>query len=293
MALLTPRAFLGLDLGAQAIKVVELVDRGRRLELSTYAYAPCPPHLPLPELATAVSRVLGRAQVSSDVAIVAVPTRDVFSTHLSLPNASPEQLSRVIRFKASELIPAALTDVTLAWRVRRQPQSNGIDVYLTAVSKKREAHYRELASRLQLELAALEPEAIALARANDSAARGPALIIDLHPHTASWHVLHGGFALASSVIEWDADDPASSSRLAASLARVPAPRPEKTILTGSIPITQQLTGALRRVLLHEPHVSYPWYGLAYPQELESTLVELGPLLAQACGLARRPFTSSV
>lgn len=292
MALLTPRAFLGLDLGAQAIKVVELVDRGRRLELSTYAYAPYPPHLPLPELAAAVSRVLERAQVSSDVAIFAIPTSDVFSAHLSLPPATPEQLSRVIRFKAGELIPAALADVTLAWRLRRQPQSNVVDVYLTAVSKKREAHYRELAGCLQLELAALEPEAMSLARANDSA---PArvLIIDLHQHAASWHVLHSGFALASSVIEWQADDDASISHLAANLARLPAPRPGKTILTGSLPITSRLTGALRRVLAHEPHIAYPWDSLAFPQELGSALVELGPLLAAACGAARRPFPPGV
>lgn len=291
MALLTPRAFLGLDLGAQAIKLVELVDRGRRLELSTYAYAPVPSHVPPPDLADVVSRVLERAQVSSDIAVMAVPMRDVFSAHLSLPIAPPEQLSRVIRFKAADMIPAA--DVTIDWKIRRQPQSNNVDIYLTAVAKKSETAYRELASHLQLKLAALEPEAAALARVHDSAASGRVLVIDLHPDTVSWHVLQSGYVLVSSVIEWHAGNQASLAHLADSLARVPPPRPGSTVLTGSLPITQPLADEIRRLVAHEPHISYPWTGLAFPQEIEAALVELGPPLAVACGLARRSFTPSV
>lgn len=290
MALLSPRAFLGLDIGTTSIKLVELVDRGPSTELSTYAVAPRPSNLALPELATAISHLCERAQASSDVAVFSLPTKDVFSARLQLPNLPEEQLSRVIRFKAGELIPAALTDVVLTWIVRQRPHQATNDVYLTAISKRLEAQYQQLASRLQLRIAALEPEALALLRAHDITARQRTLVCDLQPQSVFCHLMDGGLPAASFPIEWNAAHPTAPSRLAESLTRLlPAPRPTQTILTGSVTLLPTLTKALHRVLLPEPYVSYPWYGLSYPNELESTLVELGPTLAVAAGLARRPF----
>ncbi len=289
MALLSPRAFLGLDIGPTAIKLVELVDRGPRVDLSTYAVAPRPAGTALPELAAAISRLCERAQASSDVAVFSLPTKDVFSARLHLPALPDGQLSRAIRFQAGELIPAALTDVALSWFVRQQHRA-AKDVYLTAVSKRLASQYQQLAGRLQLKIAALEPEALALLRAHDITTRQCTLVCDLQPLSVFCHLMDSGLPAASYTIEWDAAHPNAPSRLAAALARLlPVPRPTQTILAGTITPTAGLNEALHRVLLHEPHVSYPWYGLSYPPELESTLVELGPALAVAAGLARRPF----
>ncbi len=68
-----PRAFIGLDLGTRYIKLVELIDRGPQITLTTYAIASRPLSQPL--LST-IKLMLERARVSADEVILSSPKPD-------------------------------------------------------------------------------------------------------------------------------------------------------------------------------------------------------------------------
>src|SRR5687767_12672590 len=95
------RAALGLDIGPdQEGALVELIDRGRRVELATYALFSRPPGGSVEEAARRVEEALSRAHVSADRAAFSLPSRHIFSAALTLPDMPAEQRIRAINFKA-------------------------------------------------------------------------------------------------------------------------------------------------------------------------------------------------
>lgn len=118
-----PRSFLGVNIGQANISLVELLDRGKRVELSTYALAETPPDLrnamnasnstAIIQLARFLRDVLEQAGVSSDAAIFSLPVTQVFTTTIELPDVPEDELSAAIFFKAEELIPVDLGEMVI------------------------------------------------------------------------------------------------------------------------------------------------------------------------------------
>lgn len=118
-----PRSFLGINLSPAQVSLVELIDRGTRLELATYALADLPP-----DAAPAVStydkaatiqlvaflrEVFDQAALSSDAAIFSLYTPHLFSTIMELPAVADAELTAAIYYKAHDLIPADLRDLVI------------------------------------------------------------------------------------------------------------------------------------------------------------------------------------
>ena len=116
-----PRSFLGINLGQTTISLVELINRGSRIELATYALSDTPADLrnalsannttSIIQLARYISDMLEQAAVSSDAAIFSLPNPQIFSTTIELPTIPDKELSAAIFFKAQELIPTKLDEM--------------------------------------------------------------------------------------------------------------------------------------------------------------------------------------
>jgi len=64
----------------------------------------------------------------------------------------------------------------------------------------------------------------------------------------------------------------------------------KTVLIGGGAKLKKLDATWSEAVKHKVTVGNPWKGLAYPNELSSTVLSMGPTFAVAIGLAQRGFT---
>lgn len=275
MALLgSPRAYLGLDIGTSHIKLVELIDRGNRHELATYADAPVSPSINPVDL---ITRMLDKAQTSADALIMSLPNSATFCTRLTLPDIPKADLTAAIKFKASEVVPTPLDDVELTWH--KQPGG----VYLVAAAKGTVADYRRLADQLNLKLVRLEAEILPLIRTHAVSSRQNILFCNIGELEVTLHVANHGFPLLSRTVG------GSLKSLVQEVMDTVKKQPiSKIILLGDTarltPLRDRLTKPLNNLSII---ISNPWQSLSYPEGLlEDSLTKLGPKYAVAVGLAK-------
>ena len=118
-----PRSFVGINLTKTTVSVVELIDRGTRLELATYALADIPPDAQLAistyqpaatkQLVAFLRQVFEQASLSSDAAIFSLYSPHIFSTVLDLPAIADQELIAAINYKAQDLVPADLKEMVI------------------------------------------------------------------------------------------------------------------------------------------------------------------------------------
>lgn len=284
MALLgSPRAYLGLDIGTVSIKLVELLDRGRRHDLATYAHAPLPKSVDLADL---IARMLEKAQTSADAIVMSLPNSAIFSTKLTLPEIPEPELAAVIKFRAREVVPAPLEDVELAWY--KQPGG----VYLIAVAKPAVISCRRLASQLNLKLAGLEAEIFPLLRTHAMSDKQNTLLCNIGGRETTLHIISRGFPYLSRTVDIGTDHLKASDSQFRQLLLLEVKRTvtgqhiSKTILIGGGASLAHLKNHLAPLLGHQPTISNPWQSLSYLAGLEDSLAGLGPKFAVAVGLAR-------
>lgn len=236
----TPNAFLGLDIGTSHIKLVELVNRRRRIELATYAEANLPNLLLQPSgnensavvrMANVISNMLDQAGTSADAVLAALPSSIVFSTVVAIPPLPEKEISRAVHFAARDVVPADLSEMVIGWsRVGETPHMDtdktpeapspplsatpasspappagggNIPIFVTAAPKNIVDRYLKVMNLLQLNVKALEVETFPLVRAlfdNPSTASG--LIVDIGDQVTTLHIIDGGIPRASRTLDY-------------------------------------------------------------------------------------------
>lgn len=237
MALLgTPNAYVGLDIGTSSLKVVELINRHRRIEVATYAEANVPnlllgpagnPEDAVRGVANVVGRMLERAKVATDAAIAALPSSIVFSTVLMLPTMPEKKMAEAVHFAARDVVPADLDEMVLGWsRVGEAPHMEGekspavdaskvtppaapvasghlnIPVFITAAPRDVVGRYSQVMDLVGLELVALEVETFPLVRSLLASEHDSAMIVDIGDQTTTYYVIDNGTAHISHTIEY-------------------------------------------------------------------------------------------
>jgi len=236
----SPRAFLGLDIGTSSLKLVELIDRHKRTELTTYAEANFPNKIvnqtgnsdkALRETATVIAQMIEKAHVSAELAVAALPSSVVFSTVLTLPDMPESEMDRAVHFAARDVVPANLSDMVLGWNrlgvmphmdtaqktaptsekeeakndeaiLSESTQAQTLPVFVTAAPKQIVERYTLLMTMLNLQLHALEVETLPLARSLLAKPTDSALIVDLGDTVTTYHVIDAGTPRVSHTIEY-------------------------------------------------------------------------------------------
>lgn len=128
----TPQAFIGLDIGTSTLKLVELLDRRKRIEVTTYAQTNLPNLLLSPPpgdeegalrtTANTLNALFEKARVTTDLVVAALPSSIVFSTVLTLPDMPEMDMDKAVHFAARDVVPANLDEMVLGWsRLGEQP----------------------------------------------------------------------------------------------------------------------------------------------------------------------------
>ena len=168
-----PVEYFGVDVGTSGIRLVQLKKGSGKPTLATYGHvaidskvASSDSPIDISKVAATVKQLVKDAKVSVKNVIAGVPSTKVFATVITTPKISGKDLDKALRLQADQYIPMPLKDVKLDWYILGQgAKPDEQEVLLVAAPNTVAEKYVSLFDQAGLELLALEPNAIALARA--------------------------------------------------------------------------------------------------------------------------------
>ena len=210
-------SYLGIDIGAAGIKLVEFrQDRGRA-KLHTYAYterAPADLSVSLIDDVAGTSAIikamLKKSKATAVKAVTGLPVSSVFSSVLSVPKLGEKEQKGAIEIQARKIISIPLEELVLDSKVITPPELlkakgpdslKNIQVLLTAAPKNLIAKYLSVFRAAGLELTSLETEAFALIRSLVGKDKSTLMVIDIGALRTSVMVVVGGIPYLSRSID--------------------------------------------------------------------------------------------
>ncbi len=174
--------YLGIDIGASSIKIVEVSVSGKKKKLENYIEF----RMPLSEqslktfhgesstlLSSEVSEILQamlkKAKIKERKVALSLPDFSTFFTTFSLPPMSDTEVPQAIEFEARHYIPLPLSEVTFDWQIINKEESvSGLKrkVLLVAIPNVVLQNYQRLASLCNLEVVGMEAEVFSLVRSS-------------------------------------------------------------------------------------------------------------------------------
>ncbi len=174
----TSNAFLGVDIGTSAIKIVEMSRAGKRRKLDNYGEMQAEALYEKPfrtfekstlsfsnrDVVRTVTAVLKESGVKTNKAFFSIPDFSTFFTTISLPIMTEEEIPQAVNYEAPQHIPLPLSGVTLDWQIVER-EVEAIKILLVAVPNDVVQQYQQIAEATGLELISLEAEVFSLTRA--------------------------------------------------------------------------------------------------------------------------------
>lgn len=166
--------FFALDIGSSAIRVVQLRGSGATRSLVKYGAAPLDVKLALsdaPEdqkkVSDLIAALIGEVGISTKNVVVGLPSNKTFVTIVDLPKMTQQELKNTIKYQADQFIPMSVDEAKIdSVIIGDSPADPGkMEVLLASVTNKFSEQRMEMLEAIGLDVMALEPDAIALARA--------------------------------------------------------------------------------------------------------------------------------
>jgi len=222
------KSYLGVDIGNNGIKMVELAASAGRARLATYAYAEVGTNLTHSssladqhKVAAIIKKIYSEAKVSSRKTIAALPNFSVFSSIISLPLMSKKELSQAISWEAKKFVPLPIEDMVLDWRplVKKEDKDKdkgeikeaAVDklkkkeefqkILITAAPKDLVERYINVFKLANLELLAMETESFALERSLIGHDNAVIMIVDLGAFSSDISIVENGIPILSRSID--------------------------------------------------------------------------------------------
>lgn len=166
--------FFALDIGTNAIRVVQLTQAGQdSWTLARYGYAPIDSKLSASDSPEAKQRLgevimtaIGQSGIKDRDVVVGLPSSKTFTTVIDVPQMSESELKGTIKYQIDQYIPMSLDDAKVDWRPLGQSQHDPkqLEVLLASTAKSYSEDRLEFVESLGLNVIGLEPEPIAMIR---------------------------------------------------------------------------------------------------------------------------------
>lgn len=165
--------YVGIDIGSGGVRLVQLKKGSQKPSLVTYGSVVTKPGLTtsdapadIAQVAAAIKQLMKDTKCNAKYAVAGVPSSKVFASVMTTPKLEHKELGKAIALQADQYIPMAIKDVKLDWFVLGPgKKENEQEVLLVAAPNTVTSKYVSIFAQADLELLALEPNAIALARA--------------------------------------------------------------------------------------------------------------------------------
>lgn len=190
----------GLDIGTDAIRLVQLSGGPDKYTLDAFGIAPIPTGLSQSDskldqqkIAKIINDLLKSSGVINKVGVSAIPGTSVFTAVVKVPPMSQSELAKAVTFQAEQNIPLKLDEVKYDWQVIKQdPTTKELTVMIIAAAKTKVQSLMSLFSIAEIELQALETATVALARSLTSPTEPIVMVLDIGATTTEIAVVENG-----------------------------------------------------------------------------------------------------
>lgn len=165
--------FFGLDIGTNAVRVVQLAQSGQNWNLVKYGYAPIDANTSASDSPEARRRVgeiimtaVGQSGIKTRDVAIGLPSQKTFTTVIDVPTMSEAELKGSIKYQIDQYIPMSVDDAKVDWKLLGQslhdPKQQ--EVLLTSTAASYSENQLEFVESLGFNVIAAEPEPIAMVR---------------------------------------------------------------------------------------------------------------------------------
>ena len=165
--------FFALDIGTNAIRVVQLRKSGSGWSLDHYGYAPIDSKLTSSDseesrrkVAEVIMTAVGQSGIRSKNVVIGLPSSKTFTTVVDVPNTNESELKATMKYQIDQYIPISVEDAKTDWRSLGQslhdPKQQ--EVLLTSVANNYAESRLEFIESLGFNVIALEPDTISIVR---------------------------------------------------------------------------------------------------------------------------------
>lgn len=297
-------ACMGIDVGTNILKIVELKKEKERLMLGNYGIATPvlkegstgfkTSALSAKDLADLIKQVLKEAQIKTKHAVISLPILSSFSILIDLPLLPEKELIVAIPFEARKYIPVPIEEVTLDWSIIKVngAKTEKLQVMVVAVPNEIIGKYTEVAKLANLNVLNFEQEAFSLSRSLIGNDPKIYLMLDVGKKGSSIIIIDNGFVIMSHAIERvDAGSICAELKKVVDIYKMKYNKDIRNcVLTGGdsvlddSPLLKNIKECLPEM---EIIVGNPFARIDYAPQLEVVLKKLGPSLSVATGLAMR------
>lgn len=212
------KPIMGLDIGYQTLKIMQLKGDGPGASLLGVAEVAIPPKSlnkngikEKKQIAQAIIQGMKNARphtITAKIVSSALPESLVFTKSIDLPRMNLDEVNKNISYQANEFFPIPPNETYMDWQVVGSlVGQNTIDVLVVAAPKAIIDSLAETIKMAGLELSSLETKPIADARGlispKDS---GPSIILDIGAKTASISCYDQGNIKLTSTVSVGGDD---------------------------------------------------------------------------------------
>ncbi len=166
--------FFALDIGTNAIRVVQLKKLGTGWTLEHYGYAPIDSKLTSSDseesrqkVAEVIMTAVGQSGIKTKNVVVGLPSSKTFTTIIDVAMTSEADLRATMKYQVDQYIPMAVDEAKVDWALLGPSlhSQNQQEVLLSSVAKAYSEQRLELVESLGLNVVAAEPDPIAMVRA--------------------------------------------------------------------------------------------------------------------------------
>ncbi len=229
--------YLGIDISASAVKIVELEKNDNRHNLKNYAIFSLEKYLkdkekeqeidpetlkiPNEEMADIIKRTIKEAKIKSKDIYLSVPVYSSFYTLIDFPDMSEKEIAAAISFEARKYVPVPISEVVLDWSIVSSPSvqnpniqnnsqadsktiqqnKNNQQVLLIAVPKKVIDNYSQIVKLAGLNLRGIEGETFSLARALIGNDKSVVMLIDNGARSINISIIDDGYIRVTHNLE--------------------------------------------------------------------------------------------
>jgi len=211
-------SFLGIDIGASSVKIVQLrASRGIAV-LETYGEIALGPYgnqpigktvkLPPEKTAEAITDLMKEANITARNGGVSIPFSGSLVSVLDLPDVDEEQLKRIVPIEARKYIPVPVSEVSLDWFIipkeggensafdqlqdKAPVRAKGQEVFLVAIHNDLLHQYQTMAATAGLTVSFFEIEIFSALRSALGHGIAPILVVDLGASTTKMYIVERG-----------------------------------------------------------------------------------------------------
>lgn len=228
---------LGIDIGASAIKVVQIRQKGGRAILETYGALSLGPYakveigratnLPVEAVITALKDILREAKTTTKSGGLAIPFGASLMSIVELPQVSEKQMAQMIPIEARKYIPVPISEVSLDWSIIPRDQFKStdggptetenkekpatptipkVDVLLVAIHNDTIREYQEIVKKTELDANFFEIEIFSTIRSVLDQNNEPVMILDMGAASTKIYIVERGAVKNSHTINRGSQD---------------------------------------------------------------------------------------